>query len=171
MDAEIFARPGHLINRSARLLVRWGEERFEPLGLAIAQMPVLYALRDGRSLTQTELASLARIEQPTMAQLLARMERGGLIRRTANPEDRRSSLISLTPLARRKLPAAGAVLREGNAAAMQGFTEREIAMLCDLLKRVVKNLDPEAESAGPERVHLSHDRARVAKPLRRPVSG
>lgn len=142
MDPEIFLRPGHLINRSARLLNRWGDERFQRLGLAIAQMPVLYALKDGAALTQTDLAKMAQIEQPTMAQLLIRMERDGLIRRTPNPQDKRSSLVSLTPFALKKLPSAKVVLTEGNAEALQGFTDREIATLSRLLLRVVKNLDP-----------------------------
>jgi MarR family transcriptional regulator for hemolysin len=144
VDQEIFRRPGHLINRSSRLLLRLGEEKFHPLGLGIAQMPVLYALKDGASLTQTELARMARIEQPTMAQLLTRMERDGLIRRTANPHDKRSSLVSLTPLALKKLPLAKAALLQGSVEALQGFTEREIATLSRLLRRIVKNLDPTA---------------------------
>ena len=144
MDAETFQRPGHLLNRSARLLARWGDERFRSLGLAVAQMPVLSALKDGHSLTQKELACLARIEQPTMTHLLARMERDGLIQRTPNPDDKRSSLVSLTPQALDKLPEAGAVLRDGNAAALRGFTAEEVAVLSGLLRRVVDNLDPDA---------------------------
>jgi MarR family transcriptional regulator, transcriptional regulator for hemolysin len=149
MDPELFMRPGHLINRSSRLLLRLGEERFHPLGLAIAQMPVLYALKDGASLTQKELATLAQIEQPTMAQLLNRMQRDGLIRRTANPQDKRSTLISLTPHALKKLPRARQVLIDGNRDALQGFTDHEIATLCKLLRRVVKNLDPVIEDIEP----------------------
>ena len=79
--------PGHLISRSARMMVRWGEARFQSLGISAAQVPVPGALKNGTSLTRKEPAELARIEQPTMAQLLARMERDGLIRRTKNPED------------------------------------------------------------------------------------
>ncbi len=104
---------------------------------------VIYALKDGASLTQKELARLVRIEQPTMAQLLSRMERDGLVRRTDNPDDKRSSLISLTPLALRKLPLARAILSEGNKEALKGFTDREIATLSRLLLRVVRNFDPE----------------------------
>ena len=102
MDDDLFTRPGHLIQRCARLSTRWADVRFAKLGLATAQIPVLYALKDGGSLTQKDLAGLANIEQPTMAQLLARMERDGLIRRTADASDKRSSLISLTPLALRE---------------------------------------------------------------------
>jgi len=143
VDENIFRRPGHLINRLARLSFRWTEERFQPLGLSTGQVPVLYALKDGASLTQKELARLVRIEQPTMAQLLSRMERDGLVRRTDNPDDKRSSLISLTPLALKKLPLARAILSEGNKEALKGFTDREIATLSKLLLRVVRNLDPE----------------------------
>ena len=132
-------------------MTRWGEERFHALGLAIAQMPVLVALKDGSSLTQKELAELAQVEQPTMTHLLARMERDGLIRRTPNPHDKRSSLISLTPSALEKLPDARAVLLEGNAVALQGFTDQEIATLSQLLRRVMQNLDPAAAGAEAER--------------------
>ena len=84
-----------------------------------------------------------RIEQQTMAQLLTRMERDGLIRCTDNPDDKCSSLISLTPLTLKKLPEAKTILSEGNNVALKGFTDREIATLSKLLLRVVKNLDPE----------------------------
>ena len=141
MDSEIFEMPGHLISRSARLLIRWADERFQSLGLAIAQVPVFYALKNGASMTQKDLAKLAQIEQPTMAQLLARMERDGLIRRGENPDDKRSALISLTPLAIKKLPQAKELLLEGNSVALAGLSERDIATLCRLLRRVIKNLD------------------------------
>ncbi len=147
-DPETFRRPGHLIARVARLLMRWGDERFQPLGLAMAQIPVLQALKSGASLTQTDLARMAQIEQPTMAQLLARMERDGLIRRSPNPDDKRSSLISLTPLAISKIPAAKAVLAEGNREALKGFSDDEIATLGSLLLRMVNNLDPSLPEPG-----------------------
>jgi MarR family transcriptional regulator, transcriptional regulator for hemolysin len=140
--ADIFQLPGHLINRSARLLVRWGDERFQTLGLAIAQIPVLFSLRDGGARTQKELARLAQIEQSTMALLLDRMERDGLIRRTVHDSDKRSSLVSLTPLALKRLPRARSILLEGNKEALRGFTDDEIATLAGLLMRVVQNLEP-----------------------------
>lgn len=87
--------PGHFISRIHRGMTRIGDARLKELGFATAQLPVLGALRDGRRLSQTELARLARVEQPTMAQLLARMERDGLIRREPDPSDRRSSLSTL----------------------------------------------------------------------------
>jgi MarR family transcriptional regulator, transcriptional regulator for hemolysin len=152
VDTDLFRTPGHLINRLSKLSLRWADERFQRIGLAAAQMPVLYGLKDGATSTQTELARMAHIEQPTMAQLLGRMERDGLIRRTANPEDKRSSLVSLTRLAVKKLPAAREVLREGNKQALEGFTEREVETLTKLLLRLLRNVEPMAEQSEVDRL-------------------
>lgn len=91
-----------------------------------------------------------------MAQLLTRMERHGLVRRIPDSADKRSGLVPLTPRALRKLPKAQAILLEGNAEALCGFTEWEIATLKRLLRKVVENLDPPAagsrSSAGEETI-------------------
>jgi hypothetical protein len=34
---------------------------------------------------------------------------------------------------------------EGNAVALRGFTEEEVASLCSMLRRVAVNLDPDVE--------------------------
>lgn len=133
--------PGHYFSRIARGLARIGDKRLGPLGFATAQLPVLSALREGEKKSQTELARWAKVEQPTMAQLLARMERDGLVQREPDPADRRSSLISLTESARAKLPAGREILLQGNVEAMQGLSDAEVETLLGLLKRVLANVE------------------------------
>jgi DNA-binding MarR family transcriptional regulator len=48
-------------------------------------------------LTPSELATRERIQRPTATRVLARFEEAGLITRTADPTDRRSTLIATTP--------------------------------------------------------------------------
>jgi MarR family transcriptional regulator for hemolysin len=86
-----------------------------------------------------------------MAVLLDRMERDGLIQRSPNPHDKRSSLISLTPFALQKVPAAKAIMQRGNDEALQGFTDRETATLVRLLSRVITNLEPDVAGDESER--------------------
>ncbi len=133
--------PSHYFSRIGRAQTRIGDVRLRAVGLATAQLPVLSMLSGGGSLSQTELARRAKVEQPSMAQLLARMERDGLIHRTPDPADRRSSLIALTPEAERRIPAGRAVLRQANAEMMRGLSEAEIAQLIELLGRVLRNVD------------------------------
>jgi DNA-binding MarR family transcriptional regulator len=47
-------------------------------------------------LTPSELAARERVQRPTATRILARLEGPGLVLRTADPEDRRSSLVSIT---------------------------------------------------------------------------
>jgi MarR family transcriptional regulator, transcriptional regulator for hemolysin len=141
MELDVLATPGHLISLAARGFARLSEARLKPLGFGVGHLPVLVALRDGRASTQRDLARFARIEQPPMAQMLARMERDGLIRRTPDPADGRSSRITLTETAEASLPDAVAVLLQGNREALFGFTDEEAAQLVVLLTRLIANLD------------------------------
>lgn len=143
MDKELLSTPGHYINRLSRLSTRWTEPRLQKLGLATAQVPIFGMLKNYGPLPQKDLARRFHVEQSTMAQLLARMERDGLIQRTPDPNDGRSSLISLTPLALRKADPARNILLEGNRVALVGFSDREKATLTRLLKRIVHNLERE----------------------------
>lgn len=141
MELDVLATPGHLISLAARGFARLSESRLKPLGFGVGHLPVLVALQDGRASTQRDLARFAKVEQPPMAQMLARMERDGLIRRTPDPADGRSSRIMLTGAAEARLPDAVAVLLQGNREALRGFTDEQTVLLVALLTRLVANLD------------------------------
>jgi DNA-binding MarR family transcriptional regulator len=76
-----------------------------------------------------------------MAQLLARMERDGLVERVPDPSDGRSRLVNLTEGALRRLPRAKALMEDASARALAGFSDRERAQLIALLRRVHANLE------------------------------
>ncbi|MGI5450646.1 MarR family winged helix-turn-helix transcriptional regulator [Streptomyces sp. CA-243310] len=141
MHSRFGSAPAALINIASRALSRINDRRLRPLGLTFAQMPVLAALSKADALSQKELAGLARIEQPSMAQLLARMDRDGLIQRTVAQHDRRVSLLSLTETGLEKLTQVHSVLFETNDQALRGFSAEEIDLLVDLLTRLVANLE------------------------------
>lgn len=141
MDSNVLSTPGHLISLAARGFVRLSEARLKPLGFGVGHLPVLVALREGRASTQRDLARFAKTEQPPMAQMLARMERDGLIERAPNPADGRSARITLTAIAEARLPEAIAVLLQGNQEVLRDFTGEESALFVALLTRVIASLD------------------------------
>jgi len=132
---------GFWINLASRTFVRVVDARLRPLGFAMSQLPVLRALGEGGALSQKELARLARVEQPTMAEMLGRMERDGLVERVQNPEDKRGSLTSLSRSARTRFPKAAEALMSGERDAVAGFSDEEKLLFIQFLKRVVQNLD------------------------------
>ena len=148
-ELAFFSRPAHLINRASRLIMRVGDNRLDSLGVSTGQIPILAALRNGKRLSQKELAKLARIEQPTMAQTLSRMERDGLIVRQPDPADRRSSLVSLSPAAAEKMSQVLGVLVQGGEEMLEGFDDAEKELLSSLLHRVIGNLEAMAGRKDP----------------------
>jgi DNA-binding MarR family transcriptional regulator len=102
-------------------------------------------LRTGQKLSQKDLALCARIEQPSMAQLLSRLERDGMIKRSPDPADGRSSLISITRKALGILPEVDAAVDAGNELALAGMNDDEVKMLIDLLQRLIGNLERAAQ--------------------------
>jgi MarR family transcriptional regulator for hemolysin len=142
------ASPAFWINRVSRALLRLGDGRLRPLGFAMSYLPVMRALAMARRpLSQKELAQAVGVEQPTMAETIARLVRDGMVQRDPNPDDKRSTGISLTRLSRARFPKARTVLTESEREAMAGLSADEKALLRDLLKRVLKNLETKADQS------------------------
>jgi MarR family transcriptional regulator, transcriptional regulator for hemolysin len=150
------------VQRASRSVQKRLDAGLRPFGFAMSQMPVLRALAGGQSRSQKDLAELARVEQPTMAEMLARMQRDGVVSRTPNPADRRGVLFSLTRRSLASFAGAKAALVRGEHDAVAGFNTVEKALLRELLQRLVDNLEV-ASLQEPLANAPSRPRARVPK--------
>lgn len=131
---------GYQVNHLARLMAVTLRGRIEPLGVAPGQFPQLLALYEQDALTQAELCDRVQVEQPTMANTLARMERDGLIERLPDPDDRRRSRVVLTPKARGLRDDLLAAAREVNSIATVGLNEHEAEAFLTAVSTAVGNL-------------------------------
>ena len=136
---------GYLINWAGRLFVRAIERRLA--GGNAGPMPVFFALVDGSTLSQMDLARWASVEQPTMANTLNRMERDGLIVRTPDPDDKRSALIGLTKLGRQRANEAMASAAEVNGLGLSALKPQEREIFFDMLRRVIGKLETDSGPA------------------------
>ncbi|MCB1312858.1 MAG: MarR family transcriptional regulator [Sedimentitalea sp.] len=133
---------GYLANHMARLFARRLTARIKPLGLTTGTFPALLELWDSDGLTQRELVERLDIEQATMANTLARMERDGLIRRERDAKDGRIQRAWLTDRARAlRDPAIAAAMAE-NAAALAPLSRDEQRQFLDLMRRVIAGGKP-----------------------------
>ncbi len=88
------------INQLMNTALRSAEALFGPHGITVGEFDVLAALRRGGAgavLTPTTLARVAMISPAGMTNRLNRLEAAGLIVRRPDPDDRRGSLVELTP--------------------------------------------------------------------------
>jgi DNA-binding MarR family transcriptional regulator len=132
---------GYQVNHLARLLALALRERIEAFGVAPGQFAQLLTLYESDGLTQAELCERVRIEQPTMASTLARMERDGLVKRVPDTTDRRRSLVMLTPRAREIEGDLVAAARAVNAMACQGLDDQTVGTVMASLSTMITNLE------------------------------
>jgi MarR family transcriptional regulator for hemolysin len=132
--------PGYMTNLAARLFARATDESIRDLGVSAGYLPVFFALCGGRSMSQTALAKAVAIEQPTMAATLARMERDGLVQRRPDPDDGRSTLVSLAPAAEKKVKAVEKAVGKVNQRALSGLSEKERLAFVTSLEIIIRAL-------------------------------
>lgn len=91
------------------LLAKEGQRVFRPFGLTLAQFNVLILLKrqsfEGR-INQTTLGKMMLVNRSNITGLIDRMEQAGLVRRTADPEDRRVHYVEMTEAGSRVLDKA-----------------------------------------------------------------
>jgi DNA-binding MarR family transcriptional regulator len=91
VDSELAARLRLSITRTARRLRQEGSEGYSP-----SQVAALATLERHGPLSPSELAEREQIKRPTATKVIGRLVEAGLAERTANPDDRRCALVSLT---------------------------------------------------------------------------
>ena len=105
----------------ARHLEASVEKALAPLKLSLGQFDILATLRRAgpdAKVTPTHLMKSVMLSSGGMTNRLDRLEQAELVRREADPDDRRGSVISLTPKGRRLIDEAiGVRFREATSSA------------------------------------------------------
>ena len=144
---------GYLVNDLARRFAAALQARIKPLGLSTGVFPVMVQLWEEDGLTQVELVERIGIEQATMANTLARMERDGLIERHRNQTDGRMQDIWLTDLGESLQGPAIEAAQRVNSAALSGLDKEERFLFLILLSKAIRTFDDgdwaAAEGDGP----------------------
>lgn len=128
-----------LATQFARSVTRALQSRAVRLGFSPGQFPVLLELWEEEGLTQRQLLDRVDVEQATMANTLARMERDGLIERRVHPRDKRAQQIFLTEKARTMREEALVLVREAEDAVFSGFRRFEKELLKEYIRWAIAN--------------------------------
>jgi MarR family transcriptional regulator, transcriptional regulator for hemolysin len=88
-----------LLSDAARQMRTYADQVAQTHGLTRAQWVILKRLEQQPDLSQNELAALAEVTAMTVARLVDRLEKLGLLKRCTDPADRRIWRLQLTPAA------------------------------------------------------------------------
>jgi DNA-binding MarR family transcriptional regulator len=94
------------VQRAARALGRRFDEALRPFELTNGQFSLLMSLNRPKPAGMGSVASLLAMDRTTLTAALKPLERRGLVKITADPEDRRSRLLILTSKGMRLLAAS-----------------------------------------------------------------
>ncbi len=128
--AYLLARASHLISSEFHAVV-------EASGLSLMEWRVMASLSGKTVLSVGELADIVLAKQPTVTKLVGRMAEAGWVTRSDAPDDKRQSLVSLTPAGRRKVKPLLAQAQAHEAQVMADMGTTEVAQLKRTLERLI----------------------------------
>jgi DNA-binding MarR family transcriptional regulator len=137
------------IVRTARRLRQ--EAAGEATGLTPTSLSALATIDARGPLTPSELAQLERVRRPTVTRTLGCLEREGLVERTPDPADGRSSLVSVNAAGRERLRRLRGRKNAYLARRMRNMSAEDVATLeraAEILEGMLESEDAPARRAG-----------------------
>ncbi len=130
-----------VLTQAARSLRTALSHQLADAGLYAGQDGVILLLSDEPGLTPGQLAQRLAVKAPTMTRTIGRMEAQGFVERKADGADGRLIKVFLTETGQKSVQAIQSAIAESGAAAIRGFSDKEVRTLVKLLKALDRNLN------------------------------
>jgi DNA-binding MarR family transcriptional regulator len=137
-------RLGMLLVRTGSYLTEQAEERFAEIGIDTRDYVTLAVLDGDEPRSQLELSQMTGKAPAVVVDIADGLEARGLARRERDPDDRRRSVVRLTPAGRKLLARADAIAATVEQGGLGGLDDDERAQLHHLLQRAAMTADPSA---------------------------
>lgn len=125
-------------HRAARSLARRFDRAFQTLGITNGQFSLLMSLNRSSAPNMRAVATLLAMDRTTLTAALKPLERRGLVASSADPNDRRSRLVALTPAGRSLLARAVPVWHETHTLIEQPLSRSDRSRLRQLLNKLLE---------------------------------
>ncbi|WP_428407385.1 MarR family winged helix-turn-helix transcriptional regulator [Hyphococcus sp.] len=139
--------PGHLLRRAQQYAHDLYSTEVGANGPTPRQYEVLHVVAQNAGLSQTDLVQQTGIDRSTLADMIARMMKKGLLSRKRTKEDARANAVSITPAGKRMLTAANAKVAKAENAALNVLPKTQQAAFMRSLRAYAEALDKMAEGA------------------------
>lgn len=135
-------RIGFLIHDVSRLRRTVVDKALRPMGVTRSQWWVLANLsrHNGDGMMQTELAKVMDVGKVTLGGLIDRLETTGLLKRLADPSDRRAKRVVMTPRGTKLLADIQGIAAQVNAQIMNGISRSDISRTETVLYKMKQQL-------------------------------
>ena len=119
-----------------------------PLNVSAAGGLVLGILRDHGSMPPSELSDRLIVTRATVTGLVDSLEQRGFVHRSANPADRRSLVVEITPAGLDVVQKVRTIVHRHEKAWLSVLSDPELHNYIELLHRIQDGLGSASEEAG-----------------------
>ena len=109
--------------------------------VCFGQIPLLEYAMDHEACTQKDIADFLKVSPPTVAAAVKRLEKSGMLQRTADQKDLRCNRLTVTETGKAYVESCRRAFDDVDALAFRGFREEECQALYDYLQRLTANLE------------------------------
>jgi MarR family transcriptional regulator, lower aerobic nicotinate degradation pathway regulator len=134
---DLDSRPGFLIRRLHQIHVAIFLQECAEFQVTPVQYSLLTALKERGEMDQASLAAAIGIDRTTTANVLARLEKRGLLARAGDPQDLRVKICSLTRGGRQLLSRMEAAARRAHERTIDTLEPKDRRLLVTLLRELV----------------------------------
>ena len=127
----------YLLSRAGHVVYREFHATVHAAGLSSLEWRVLATLSDGDGLTIGDLAREVLTQQPTLTKLVQRMEKAGWVRRGADPQDARRTLVFEAAQGRDAVAGLLKQAKKHEAQLLSGFSKRDVTALKKILRALI----------------------------------
>jgi DNA-binding MarR family transcriptional regulator len=139
--------PGHLLRRAQQYANDLYAREVGASGPTPRQFEVLFAVSQNEGLSQTDLVRATGIDRSTLADMIARMLKKGLLSRHRTKDDARANAVSITPAGRRMLSSAMSSVNKAESGALAVLPASQRGAFMKALSAYAAALDKMEESA------------------------
>lgn len=143
MQTEQYNAYSFLLERTARRVKQYAQYQFNcrEFGITVDQWSILKNLKQRADLSQKELADYCGKDQPTLTRIVDLLVSKNLVERKANPSDRRSFVVHLTPAGEQKINTLAAQVGEIRMQAWKNLDDADFEDLKRILNTIYDNLE------------------------------
>jgi DNA-binding MarR family transcriptional regulator len=169
--------PSHLLRRAEQFAAELFARSDLRDGVTLRQTVLLAAIAESEGASQSDLVRTTGVDRSTLAEMMARMERKGLIARAAAADDGRAKSVRLTNEGRRRLDEALPAIRDVDRALLLALPAARRSTFESILSDLARTADTQpaveverpVKKAAPVRAQRKAPPAKKA-PARKPAA-
>lgn len=142
IDLTAMAAVSNLYRAASAIRNNFERTVLAPHDLTWTGWVVLWVVWIWESIEARHVAAAAGISKGTLTGVAGTLERRGLLRRRAHPDDARRVLLSLTPSGRRLMTKLFPAFNAEEARVLEPLSARETQTLASALRKIVMGLEP-----------------------------